>query len=94
MKDMFICCLQLFGGYTMDVIASTSFGIQVDSQRNSDNPFVKNVRKLVHTDRFQSFFLLLCEFVFVSFNLYFVIRFHRKRSFLHSLSVKEFFLNI
>merc|ERR1712070_55470 len=48
----------LFGGYTMDVIASTSFGIVVDSQNDPDNPFVKNANKIIRTDRFNPFFLL------------------------------------
>ena len=36
----------LFSGYTMDVIASTGFGIQVDSQENPDSPLVENARKI------------------------------------------------
>ncbi|ESP04227.1 hypothetical protein LOTGIDRAFT_223980 [Lottia gigantea] len=35
-----------FGAYTMDVIARTAFGIDVDSQTNPDEPFVHMARKL------------------------------------------------
>ncbi|KAJ8019995.1 Cytochrome P450 3A11 [Holothuria leucospilota] len=36
-----IQCKDLFGGYSMDVVASTFFGLEVDSQKNPDDPFVK-----------------------------------------------------
>ncbi|KAK3594092.1 hypothetical protein CHS0354_040860 [Potamilus streckersoni] len=35
----------LFGGYTMDVICSTGFGMEVDSQSNPNDPFVVNATK-------------------------------------------------
>ena len=38
------------GGYTMDVIASTSFSLDIDSQKNKDDPFVKNAGKLLELD--------------------------------------------
>ncbi|XP_069132752.1 cytochrome P450 3A2-like [Argopecten irradians] len=37
---------RLFRGYTMDVISSTAFGIQVDSQNNPDDPFVTQAKKM------------------------------------------------
>ncbi|KAK3103961.1 hypothetical protein FSP39_023273 [Pinctada imbricata] len=33
---------RFYGGFTMDVIASTAFGIDVSSNKNQDDPFVKN----------------------------------------------------
>lgn len=59
----------LFGGYTMDVIASTSFGIEVDSQNDPNNPFVKNAMKTIRTDRFRFIFLLsfICNPLFKLF---------------------------
>lgn len=42
-KDMEI--REFTGGYTMDVIASTGFGIQVDSQKDKNNDFVKYAKK-------------------------------------------------
>ncbi|XP_033752177.1 cytochrome P450 3A2-like [Pecten maximus] len=38
---------RLFGGYTMDVISSTAFGIHVDSQSNPDDLFVVHVKKIL-----------------------------------------------
>ncbi|KAL3865966.1 hypothetical protein ACJMK2_043310 [Sinanodonta woodiana] len=35
----------LFGAFTLDVICSTGFGIEVDSQSNPNDPFVVNARK-------------------------------------------------
>ncbi|OWF47197.1 Cytochrome P450 3A14 [Mizuhopecten yessoensis] len=37
---------RLFGGYTMDVISSTAFGIHVDSQSNPDDLFVTYAKKM------------------------------------------------
>ena len=57
METDFLFCfvfLSLFSGYTMDVIASTGFGIQVDSQENPDSPLVKNARKVFNVDYFTS----------------------------------------
>ena len=44
----------LFSGYTMDVIASTGFGINIDSQKHPDSPLVKNARKVMEADFFKS----------------------------------------
>lgn len=33
-------CYRFTGDFTMDVIASTAFGLQVNSQKERDNPFV------------------------------------------------------
>ena len=38
----------------MDVIASTGFGIQVDSQENPDSPVVKNAKKVFDVEFFKS----------------------------------------
>ncbi|XP_025113171.1 cytochrome P450 3A24-like [Pomacea canaliculata] len=37
-----------FGGYTLDVISSTAFGIQVNSQKDLNDPFVKDVASVMH----------------------------------------------
>lgn len=34
-------------GYTMDAICSTGFGMDVNSQRNPDNPFIKHAKMIV-----------------------------------------------
>ncbi|XP_033730939.1 cytochrome P450 3A2-like, partial [Pecten maximus] len=37
---------RLFGGFTMDVISSTAFGIHVDSQENPNDLFVTHAKKM------------------------------------------------
>ncbi|XP_033752022.1 cytochrome P450 3A29-like [Pecten maximus] len=37
---------RLFGGFTMDVISSTAFGIHVESQTNPDDLFVKHAKRM------------------------------------------------
>ncbi|XP_025088068.1 uncharacterized protein LOC112560422 [Pomacea canaliculata] len=37
-----------FGAYTLDVISSTAFGIQVNSQKDLNDPFVKDVASVMH----------------------------------------------
>ncbi|XP_029651601.1 cytochrome P450 3A14 [Octopus sinensis] len=49
---------RLFGCFTMDVIATTAFGVEVNSQKNPDNPFVKNATYLVRRNRFASVFVI------------------------------------
>ncbi|XP_048730209.2 cytochrome P450 3A24-like [Ostrea edulis] len=40
-------CTWLFGCYTVDVIASTAFGIKIDSQSDPEDKFVRMVSKLI-----------------------------------------------
>ncbi|GBM46384.1 Cytochrome P450 3A11 [Araneus ventricosus] len=40
-------CKGLFGAYTMDVIANSAFGTQIDSHNDPQNPFVQHVKKMV-----------------------------------------------
>nr|XP_048287762.1 cytochrome P450 3A6-like [Myodes glareolus] len=37
----------IFGAYSMDVITATSFGVNIDSLNNPQDPFLKNTRNLV-----------------------------------------------
>ena len=47
----------------MDVICSTSFGIEVDSQRNPDNLFIKHAKEFLEVEvAGNPMFLLACEF--------------------------------
>ena len=48
----------------MDVIASTAFGIEVNSQKTPENPLVKHARAIIRTDLLRSFFVLFCEISF------------------------------
>ena len=37
----------VMGGFTMDVIASAGYGLELDSQNDPNNPFVINARKII-----------------------------------------------
>ncbi|KAK2508370.1 hypothetical protein MC885_001567 [Smutsia gigantea] len=49
----------IFGAYSMDVITSTSFGVNVDSLNNPQDPFVENAKKLFRFDFLDPLFLSL-----------------------------------
>ncbi|XP_059243271.1 cytochrome P450 3A24-like, partial [Mustela nigripes] len=40
----------IFGAYSMDVITSTSFGVNIDSLNNPQDPFVENAKKILKFD--------------------------------------------
>ncbi|KAL6083086.1 hypothetical protein STEG23_032662, partial [Scotinomys teguina] len=48
---------KVFGAYSMDVITSTSFGVNLDSLNNPKDPFVEKTRKLIRFDFFDPFFM-------------------------------------
>ncbi|KAH0505366.1 Cytochrome P450 3A13 [Microtus ochrogaster] len=47
----------IFGAYSMDVITSTSFGVNVDSLNNPQDPFVEKIKKLLKFDVFDPLIL-------------------------------------
>uniref|UniRef100_A0A8C8UEQ4 Cytochrome P450 3A n=1 Tax=Peromyscus maniculatus bairdii TaxID=230844 RepID=A0A8C8UEQ4_PERMB len=56
---------EVFGAYGMDVITSTSFGVNVDSLNNPKDPFVENARKLIRFDLFNPLFMSVVLFPFL-----------------------------
>lgn len=46
----------------MDIIASTAFGIEVDSQSNPDDQFVKNAREAMDFSMTSPMLILACKF--------------------------------
>uniref|UniRef100_A0A8D0SJT6 Cytochrome P450 3A n=1 Tax=Sus scrofa TaxID=9823 RepID=A0A8D0SJT6_PIG len=52
--------------YSMDVITSTAFGVNVDSLNNPQDPFVENSRKLLKFSFFSPFFLSIIFFPFLT----------------------------
>ena len=70
LNDLFLN-FSVFRGYTMDVICSTGFGIEVDSQRNPDNPFIKYAKEFLEVEvAGNPIFLFSCKcsfFVYLCF---------------------------
>ncbi|XP_039632154.1 cytochrome P450 3A40-like [Polypterus senegalus] len=54
-----------FGAYSLDVMASCSFSVDVDSVNNPDDPFVTNIKKMLKFSFFNPFLLLIILFPFV-----------------------------
>ncbi|XP_031759506.1 cytochrome P450 3A29 isoform X2 [Xenopus tropicalis] len=55
----------IFGSYSMDIVLSTSFSVNVDSMNNPNDPFVTNARNLFKFSFFNPLFLIaiLCPFL-------------------------------
>lgn len=51
--------LSVFGAYSMDVVTSTSFSVNVDSMNNPNDPFVTNIKKFLQFSFLSPVFLLL-----------------------------------
>uniref|UniRef100_A0A2K6RC60 Cytochrome P450 3A7-like n=1 Tax=Rhinopithecus roxellana TaxID=61622 RepID=A0A2K6RC60_RHIRO len=56
----------VFGAYSMDVITSTSFGVNVDSLNNPQDPFVENTKKLLRFNSLDPFILSMKIFPFLT----------------------------
>ncbi|NWV22925.1 CP3A9 protein, partial [Origma solitaria] len=64
-KDSSIAVKDIFGSYSMDVVTSTSFGVNIDSMNNPKDPFVREMKKLVKFDFFDPVFILSFAFPFL-----------------------------
>ncbi|XP_033751625.1 cytochrome P450 3A8-like [Pecten maximus] len=53
---------RLFSGYTMDVISSTAFGIQVDSQENPDDLYVMHAKKMFDVSQANPWMIIVLLF--------------------------------
>ncbi|XP_077889890.1 cytochrome P450 3A9-like [Ictidomys tridecemlineatus] len=56
---------EILGSYSMDVIVSTSFGVNVNSLNNAQDPFVKKAKKAIGSDVFHQIFLIIMIFPFL-----------------------------
>nr|XP_009934798.1 PREDICTED: cytochrome P450 3A9-like [Opisthocomus hoazin] len=64
-KDNALSVKDIFGSYSMDIITSTSFGVNIDSMNNPKDPFVREMQKLVKFDFSDPLFIF--AFVFPIF---------------------------
>nr|XP_046193754.1 cytochrome P450 3A27-like [Oncorhynchus gorbuscha] len=63
-KDQTIDVKEFFGPYSMDVVTSTAFSVDIDSLNNPSDPFVSNVKKMFKFNLFNPLFLLIMLFPF------------------------------
>lgn len=63
-KDEVLELKDFFGPYSMDVVSSTAFSVDIDSQNNPSDPFVTNIKKMLKFDFFSPLFLLVGLFPF------------------------------
>uniref|UniRef100_A0A3P9M6A0 Cytochrome P450 3A n=2 Tax=Oryzias latipes TaxID=8090 RepID=A0A3P9M6A0_ORYLA len=54
-----------FGPYSMDVVTSTAFSVDIDSLNNPSDPFVTNIKKMLKFDFLNPLFLLVAFFPFL-----------------------------
>lgn len=73
----FLSLLSIFGAYSMDVIISTLFGVNIDSLNSPQDPLVENIKKLFKFDFFDPFMLCLGTWttIFYFFLLHFLLPF-------------------
>ncbi|XP_030635435.1 cytochrome P450 3A27-like isoform X1 [Chanos chanos] len=57
---------ELFGAYSMDVVTSTAFSVDIDSLNNPKDPFVNNIKKMLKFDLLNPLFLLVAFFPFLA----------------------------
>ena len=62
-----ICYCSYCGAYTMDVIASTAFGIEIDSHNDPKNQFVQNCKEIFKFSFGSPRILIFCMFLLVHF---------------------------
>ncbi|NXB06843.1 CP3A9 protein, partial [Cnemophilus loriae] len=64
-EDSSVSVKDIFGSYSMDVVTSTSFGVNIDSMNNPKDPFVREMKKLVKFDFFDTVSILSFVFPFL-----------------------------
>nr|XP_013811097.1 PREDICTED: cytochrome P450 3A8-like isoform X2 [Apteryx mantelli mantelli]XP_013811098.1 PREDICTED: cytochrome P450 3A8-like isoform X3 [Apteryx mantelli mantelli] len=64
-NDEFLPAKDIFGAYSMDVVASTSFSVNIDSMNNPSDPFVINIKKFLKFNFLNPLVLLIVVFPFI-----------------------------
>ncbi|XP_058536589.1 cytochrome P450 3A6-like [Ochotona princeps] len=57
---------EILEAYSMDVITATSFGVNIDSLRNPQDPFLKNLRRLLNLNLFSPLLFSVTLFPFLT----------------------------
>ncbi|RXN35943.1 cytochrome P450 3A30-like protein [Labeo rohita] len=57
---------EFFGAYSMDVVTSTAFSVDIDSLNNPKDPFVTNIKKMLKFDFLNPMFLIIALFPFLA----------------------------
>uniref|UniRef100_A0A672ZD81 unspecific monooxygenase n=1 Tax=Sphaeramia orbicularis TaxID=375764 RepID=A0A672ZD81_9TELE len=63
-KDQALELKEFFGPYSMDVVTSTAFSVDIDSLNNPSDPFVGNIKKMLKFDLFNPLFLAIGTVLF------------------------------
>ncbi|XP_029949494.1 cytochrome P450 3A40-like [Salarias fasciatus] len=64
-KDQPLDLKEFFGPYSMDVVTSSAFSIEIDSLNNPSDPFVTNIKKMLKFDFLNPLFLAVAFFPFL-----------------------------
>ncbi|XP_062290346.1 cytochrome P450 3A40-like [Scomber scombrus] len=64
-KDESLDMKEFFGPYSMDVVSSTAFSVDIDSLNNPSDPFVTNIKKMLKFDFLNPLFLIVAFFPFM-----------------------------
>nr|AFM90421.1 cytochrome P450, family 3, subfamily A, polypeptide 4 [Callorhinchus milii] len=64
-KNESIALKDILGPYSMDVVTSTSFSVDIDSLNNPSDPFVSNINKMLKFSFFSPVFLIVIIFPFL-----------------------------
>ncbi|XP_028264937.1 cytochrome P450 3A40 [Parambassis ranga] len=64
-KDEPLELKEFFGPYSMDIVTSTAFSVDIDSLNNPTDPFVTNIKKMLKFDFFSPLFLIVAFFPFM-----------------------------
>ncbi|KAF5889818.1 cytochrome P450 3A30-like [Clarias magur] len=57
---------EFFGAYSMDVVTSTAFSVDINSLNNPKDPFVSNIKKMLKFNFFNPVFLAVALFPFTA----------------------------
>ncbi|XP_066496516.1 cytochrome P450 3A21-like [Tiliqua scincoides] len=65
-KDEPVGMKEIFGAYSMDVVTSTSFSVDIDSMNNPNDPFAENIKKLLSFSFLNPMLILIVLFPFLA----------------------------